>query len=153
MWIRHRYPHTCSRLTFRQISFNGSLFRNYFLSHMAGNTVYFQDSTSSEGLGPLPHPGMASTQSRQFNRRQEQIEMWQVKNLCDVLDILNPVEINVDSHLDAYLKTVYFVDKPLKFWEKNRFNSPQLARLAELCPSVPASSGFVERLFSVSGAL
>ena len=43
--------------------------------------------------------------------------------------------------------------KPEAYWAANGSRYPRLAELARIFLSVPASSGSVERLFSVSGAI
>lgn len=75
---------------------------------------------------------MPSKQSRQFNGR-EQGEIWQVRNLYDVLGTCSPVEESDDSQLGAYLKTAYSTYEPSHFGKLNESNFPELARLAAVC--------------------
>jgi hAT family protein len=59
------------------------------------------------------------------------------------------------DELDRYLN-LPTEDKecsPLKFWKSQQSNFPAMARLARQYLSMPASSGSVERLFSVAGAI
>jgi hypothetical protein len=44
-------------------------------------------------------------------------------------------------------------DSPLVFWKQNKERFPHLARLATTYLTFPATSGGVERLFSVAGAI
>ena len=44
-------------------------------------------------------------------------------------------------------------EDPLKFWSLNATMFPTLSKLARIYLGIPASSGSVERMFSISGAL
>jgi len=44
-------------------------------------------------------------------------------------------------------------ESPLKFWQKNEVQFPNLAILARKYLAIPATSGEIERLFSVAGAI
>ncbi len=58
----------------------------------------------------------------------------------------------VDDMVEDYLKTAKSSDLPaLKFWKKYKCVFPFMATLARKYLSVPASSGNVERMFSISG--
>lgn len=80
--------------------------------------------------------------------------LWNTADPYDLLDLVSPVEnAEKETELDTYLKSPYSTEDILQFWKTNCTNYPKLARLAVICLGMPASSGSVERLFSVSGAL
>lgn len=80
--------------------------------------------------------------------------LWNTADPYDLLDIVSPVDDEKqETELDTYLKSPYSTEDILQFWKTNCNNYPKLARLAVICLGMPASSGSVERLFSVSGAL
>ena len=62
------------------------------------------------------------------------------------------------SHSDeifSYLKLPVLKkgDSPLRFWEQNETSFPTLSKMARKYLALPATSGSVERLFSVAGSL
>lgn len=59
------------------------------------------------------------------------------------------------GEIEDYLRMEYSPESecPLEFWRRNEIRLPNLARLARIYLAVPASSGSVERLFSVAGAI
>ncbi|CAG7833168.1 unnamed protein product [Allacma fusca] len=69
----------------------------------------------------------------------------------------------VESELETYLKeppqnTISLDHAPggndvLKFWKENQHRFPILASMAKIYLAIPASSGDVERLFSIAGTL
>jgi len=62
----------------------------------------------------------------------------------------------VTSELEQYLALPLEEDEnanPLEFWERNEKVFPTLSLLAMQYLSMPASSGSVERLFSIAGAI
>lgn len=61
----------------------------------------------------------------------------------------------VENEVDAYLRLprVSKSSDPLDFWNKNQKTFPELSKLARIYLGFPASSGSVERLFSVAGSI
>jgi len=75
-----------------------------------------------------------------------------------VFDILNEIEETPQpfrSEVDAYLEepAVEETVTPLCYWKTNEARFPNLSRLAKRYLAVPASSGGIERIFSISGAI
>ena len=66
-----------------------------------------------------------------------------------VLEAKRP-EVN---EVDEYLLAELVEDEPLHFWHKNAQKFPNLATLARRILPMPASSGNVERLFSIAGSV
>lgn len=68
----------------------------------------------------------------------------------------NPTTLKAkESEVDVYMKleTIDQTVSPLIFWGINQELYPNLAKLARQYLSMPACSGSVERLFSISGSL
>jgi len=59
------------------------------------------------------------------------------------------------SEIEAYLALPLEdpLSNPLDFWQRNESRFPQLALLAQKCLSMPATSGSIERRFSIAGAI
>ena len=64
-------------------------------------------------------------------------------------------ESSLQSEISSYLAmpSLQEDDNPLKFWKEQQTVYPHLAKLAARYLSVPASSGPVERLFSIGGKI
>ena len=62
-----------------------------------------------------------------------------------------PVEEEVEEYLNVSRQGE--ADDPLVFWKKNSSRFPTLSLLAKQYLAFPATSGSVERLFSVAGAI
>lgn len=60
-----------------------------------------------------------------------------------------------DEEIDAYMqtRTEEGMSCPLSFWKNRHMTFPSLAQLAKTYLAIPATSGAVERLFSVAGAI
>lgn len=64
-------------------------------------------------------------------------------------------EIDCVLEISSYLRESQIPEEssPLQYWKENEQKYPRLAKLAKIYLGIPASSGSVERLFSVAGAL
>lgn len=82
--------------------------------------------------------------AQDFSRRAEGSEGWRAKynqnRLAEVELYLNEPRISIKEN-------------PLEFWRKNEMRFPYLAKLARVSLAFPATSGSIERRFSVAGSI
>jgi hypothetical protein len=116
------------------------------------------ESSGSEGLPDVVFEevvlatGPAAAQAENQNN--------QLSVLDAVFDLNAPSQgpidkLTVEQELDKYLK-IDCLDansNPLLFWRRNEQKYPRLFQLAKVFLSIPASSGSVERLFSIAGSI
>lgn len=62
---------------------------------------------------------------------------------------------SADSEISAYLSEERSAKNtcPLEYWKSSENKFPRLAKLAKVYLAIPASSGSVERLFSIAGSI
>jgi hypothetical protein len=76
------------------------------------------------------------------------------KSLFDFLDGIPSEMQESKNELEDYLKySKTAQEQPLAFWRLNGTRFPLLAKLAQRHLAMPATSGSVERLFSIAGAI
>ena len=87
-----------------------------------------------------------STKARALKRK---------RSVFEFLDTVAPTGPRCRSELEIYLDecTVDRNSDPLHFWRDNESRFPALSSMAKKYLAVPASSGDVERLFSIAGSL
>jgi hypothetical protein len=66
-----------------------------------------------------------------------------------------PTQLPAPNEMDEYLKMIRLQEKdcPFKFWQLHQEKFPNLSNLAVKFLAMPASSGTVERLFSLAGSI
>ncbi|XP_064469705.1 uncharacterized protein LOC135384433 [Ornithodoros turicata] len=88
------------------------------------------------------------------SRSEHAVDLSRALGIYGVLDTVFPVpEVRQTSELGEYLAEDYDVRDVCTFWKHNSSRYPKLGLLAEVCFGIPATSGGVERLFSVAGAI
>ena len=81
------------------------------------------------------------------------------RSIFDVLNNFEPTGLDIAAscmqEVDEYLKlsTARKEELPLEWWRTMEKKFPRISKLAAIYLSFPASSGGVERLFSVAGAI
>lgn len=107
----------------------------------AGDVEILHDSDSSQQCSPEP-PAKKSKQSM-LQRLQESQQH----------DINDPEPSEVEKYKKVLAPSGGKGVCPLGFWKRNSSKFPVMSSLAATYLTLPASSGSVERLFSVAGAI
>lgn len=95
-----------------------------------------------EGVEILPEPPMKTAKFSVFQAIQQKPKQ--------------PTKFSsVQEELDDYLRQeiIKDTDDPLKYWEMHSERYPRLSTLARIFLIIPATSGSVERVFSVAAAI
>ncbi|XP_064462731.1 uncharacterized protein LOC135373463 [Ornithodoros turicata] len=109
-----------------------------------------------DGVERAPYSFTAAsvTSAQTTSKPDAKVDISKVVGLYGVLDAVYPLqEARQLSELERYLSAEYDARDVLSFWRNNFHQYPKLGRLAQVCLGIPATSGAVERLFSVAGAL
>jgi len=129
---------------------------------------YVPNAETAKALLACELEALAATEPEQIEvitNSSSDSEMIDGSKTCDsVFDVIfqsgsssqcELVAQNCPVELDVYLKDSYLsLDcDPLIYWRKNQKTFPALANLARVYLAIPASSGGVERVFSVAGAI
>lgn len=124
-------------------NFEKWLVLNIWFLDLKGLPIQLQESSQSA------EEAVPSTSGTQPASNQEPAD-----DMYNLLDMMCPTSTMCsDTELDRWLKDPCTTEEPLTFWKKNAGSYPLLAKLAALCFGIPATSGSVERLFSIAGSL
>lgn len=107
----------------------------------------FKASSSSSRQQGLKETGSPiSSQESQSGKKKRKFQL---------LDKLASVSPSSSNEIEQYFQMERLNDceDPLKFWDLYKKNFPVLSKIAHIYLGIPASSGSVERLFSVAGAI
>jgi len=96
---------------------------------------------------------MASTSQVDYQPVQKKKKFSSMFDYVDEINASRPSTVFQEIEECLKLPLQPFSKQPLGFWEANEKTFPILAELASKFLVIPATSGAIERLFSVAGAL